>query len=391
MRIAYFTDTFAPEINGVTNTLDKLSHYLEQTGIRHAFFAPAYEAGGTADKTHERSDLKTVHRFPGIKVSLSPESALALPRTRRIFDLCDAFAPDLVHVTTEFGIGYKGMKYAVSRGLPLVMSSHTDYCKYLSYFGLDWFEPFAEMYLKYFYGFANRILVPSQYTMEKLNQKGFRNLGIWSRGIDTGKFNAGFRSAQVRRRLGIGDKFAFLYVGRLSPEKGLDKLLHAINKINAEHPGKAVFVLTGDGPYAETIRHAGTDNVIMTGFLRGHALSEVYASCDCFAFPSGTETFGNTCLEAMASGLPIAGVGSGGVTDYLVHEENALLSVEGDEDGFAGHMVRLMENRNLCGALVENGWKTALSRDWNAIFDGLLMEYENAIQENAFAALKRAS
>ncbi|MGI6005391.1 MAG: glycosyltransferase family 4 protein [Christensenellales bacterium] len=391
MKIAYFTDTYAPEVNGVASTLAKLSGYLEQKGIRHAFFAPDYEGSAGTNGICAFPGMKEEHRFSGIKVRISPNSRLAFPRAGLIADLCDKFAPDLVHVITEFGIGYRGMKYAVSRKLPLIMSHHTDYCKYLTYFGLSPFEPFAEMYLKRFYSHSHRTLVPSTHTMQQLLEKEYANLGIWSRGIDTGQFNAGFRSEPVRSRLGISDKFAFLFVGRLSPEKGLHMLLHAAGEIGRLFPGKAAFVITGDGPYAETIRQAGIDNVIMTSFKRGRALSEIYASCDCFAFPSGTETFGNTCLEAMASGLPIAGVNGGGVTDYLIHGENALLCADTDQNGFAENMMKLMNNRQLRQRLAENGRKAVLSRNWDRVFDGLLEEYKTAIHENAPAALQRVS
>ena len=391
MKIAYFTDTYMPEINGVTNTLAKLSGYLEQKGIRHVFFAPDYNDGDDISDFRVFPWMKKLNRFPGIRVRISPNSRLAFPKSGRIFDLCDKFAPDLVHVTTEFGIGYKGMKYATSRKKPLIMSSHTDYSKYLGYFGLGSIKPFAEMYLKRFYCYSDRTLVPSRHTLELLREKGYENLGIWSRGIDADKFNPKFRSGRIKNSLGIDGKFVFLYVGRLSPEKGLHLLLQSIEIVNRGFPGKAAFVFTGDGPYADNIRQAGLENVVLTGFKRGHELSEIYASCDCFAFPSGTETFGNTCLEALASGLPVAGVRSGGVTDYLKHGENALLCADGNVDAFADNLIRIMNDAQLRQMLAENGQKSALSRDWNNIFAGLLDEYAMAISDNASKAWKRAS
>lgn len=389
MKIAYFTDTYTPEINGVTNTLTKLSDYLEKQGIKHVFFAPDYD--GKVINGSEIQAIKSVYRFYGVKVNISPGSCLAFPRTRAIFNLCDRFAPDLVHVTTEFGIGYKGMKYATSHKLPLIMSYHTDYCKYLSYFNLNSLEPVADIYLKWFHSFSQKTLVPSRHTLEQLMKKDYNNLGLWSRGIDTGKFNAGFRSEEIRKKLGINDKFAFLYVGRLSPEKGLHMLLHAIEKVNALFPGRAAFVFTGNGPYAKNIRQLGFDNVIMTGFKTGQELSQIYASCDCFAFPSGTETFGNAPLEAMASGLPVVGVNSGGVTDFLLHGSNSLLCADGDQESFADNLIEVMQNQQLRCLLSESGQKTALSRDWDEIFAGLLEEYQTAIQNHAASAWGRAS
>ncbi len=390
MRIAYFTDTYTPEVNGVANTLAKLSDYLGQNQMEHAIFAPDY---GTKVKAAQEAcgAFRQLYRFPGVRVSLSPNSCLALPTTKAVFDLCDEFAPELVHVTTEFGIGYKGIKYAMARRLPLITSYHTDYCSYLDYFNLQSLLPMVERYLKWFHGFAQKTLVPSNHTLKALKQQNFQNLDIWSRGIDADKFNIAFRSHEVRKALGIGDKFAFLYVGRLSPEKGLHMLLHAIGQINARFPGQAVFVFTGDGPYAETIRRAGFENTVLTGFRSGQELAEIYASCDCFAFPSGSETFGNAPLEAMASGLPVVGVSSGGVTDFLHHGKNALLFADGDEGAFTEHLIRLMQNPALRGALAADALKTALSRDWDEIFEGLLNEYHTAIARHGVGAGRRAS
>ena len=387
MRIAYFTDTYAPEVNGVANTLAKLSAYLGENQIAHVIFAPDYGEKGF----DSYQEFRQIHRFAGVRASLSPNSCLALPGTKTIFDLCDEFAPDLIHVTTEFGIGYKGIKYAAVRKLPLVTSYHTDYCNYLSYFNLQSLMPMAEKYLKWFHSFAQKTLVPSQHTLEALRLKGFQHLGIWSRGIDAGKFNIGFRSQKVRDGLGIGDKFAFLYVGRLSPEKGLHMLLHAIERINISFPEKATFILTGDGPYAENIRQAGFDNVILTGFKTGQALAEIYASCDCFAFPSGSETFGNAPLEAMASGLPVVGINAGGVTDFMRHGDNALLCADGDQEAFARHLIQMMQAPILRGALAENAQIAAQTRNWDDIFSGLLNEYRIAIEKVSVGMRRRVS
>jgi glycosyltransferase involved in cell wall biosynthesis len=386
MKIAYFTDTFTPELNGVTNTLSKLQTWLDKKNIQYAFFAPDYSrkvpAGTPPAKIRAAvSPHEKIHRFRGIKTSLSPESCLAFPRYREVSDVCDDFKPDLVHVVTELGIGYKGMRYARSRNLPLVMSYHTDYGKYLEFFHLDFFRSLLERYLSWFYRSAHRILAPSRHTLEQLSQKQYRNLGLWSRGIDAEKFNPRFRSRKWRRDLGIDDKFVFLYVGRLSPEKGLDMLLHAIEEIESRFPGKAAFVFTGGGPCTDVIRQKNFPHTILTGFKTGQELSGIYASADCFAFPSGTETFGNAPLEAMASGLPVAGLCSGGVTEFLSHGKNALLCAAGDQKGFTENLITLMENKNLRRKLAERGRKLARSRAWDLIFDDLLSVYTGLIAD----------
>jgi glycosyltransferase involved in cell wall biosynthesis len=391
MRIAYFTDTYSPEINGVTNTLSRLGTYLSEKNIRHAIFAPDYEYEDVLfRRENHHSVYRSLYRFKGLKTSLSPKSRLAFPASWEIDEICDDFQPDLVHVTTELGVGFRGMRYALTHNLPLVMSYHTDYGKYLRYFNLEFLRPILEKYLAWFYRFAHRILAPSQHTLEDLFRRQYRNVDLWSRGIDMALFNPRYRNKKLRNRIGKG-KFMFLYAGRLSPEKNLDMLLHAAAGMERRFPRKTIFVFTGDGPYAETIRKQKLPNVILTGFKRDRELSEIYASADCFAFPSGTETFGNAVLEAMASGLPVAGVAGGGVMDFLSHEHNALLCPEGRREAFLENLVTLMKNPKLRLSLAEKARKTALARDWNRVFDGLINTYTAVIEEQRRRYWKQAS
>ena len=385
MRIAYFTDTYAPEINGVTNTLLKLGRYLDSRHISQLVIAPEYDT----DNPEVNSGYRKIRRYKGLVSSLSTESRLAFPAFWEIDAICDNFKPDIIHVTTELGIGFRGMRYALSRNIPLVMSYHTDYCKYLKYHNLEMFAPLLEKYLAWFYSFSARTLAPSRFTMGELFRKGYSNLDIWSRGIDTASFNPEYRNEELRNTLGK-DKFICLYVGRLSREKNLDILLSSANEIERRFPKQTVFVFTGDGPYAEAIQNCGYSNVLCTGFKKGKELSEMYASADCFVFPSGTETFGNVVLEAMASGLPVAGVASGGVLDFLSHNRNSLLC-DVNDTAYTNNIITLMENDALRRSLAQNAYKDTLSKDWNYIFDTLVNTYNDVIEESYEEYFRRSA
>jgi len=374
MRIAYFSDTYMPEVNGVANTLSRLGNYLDERHIQHLVIAPDYD-GNNPDFD---SKYRTVHRFKGVTTSISPKSRLAFPLFWEVDEIMNAFKPDLIHVTTELGLGFRGMRYACTKNIPLVMSCHTDYCGYLKYHNIEFIRPVLENYLSWFYHFGDRILVPSHHTLGKLFHKGYRNLDIWSRGIDACAFNPAYRNRALRKAW--GEKFVFLYAGRLSAEKSLDMLLYAAAEIEERFPGKTSFVFTGEGPYLKTIEKSALPNIVVTGFRRGRELSEIYASADCFAFPSGTETFGNVVLEAMASALPVAAVASGGVTDFLSHNYNSLLCAPGDKHAFTANLVSIMENKFLHRHLAENAYRTALSRKWDTIFDGLMDIYFDSIK-----------
>ena len=374
MKIAYFTDTYAPEVNGVTNTLSKLGKFLDEQQIKQLIIAPDYDE----DSFFCGSVYRKIHRFAGITCSLSPKSRLVFPPFWKVDEICDMYEPDIIHVTTELGIGFRGMRYAMSRNIPLVMSFHTNFGKYLKYHNLEFVQPMLENYLEWFHSFSARTLVPSRHTLAELFQKGYQNLGLWSRGVDTSSFNPGCRNEELRKKLGK-DKFIFHYAGRLSAEKNLDMLLNAADVIERRFPGSTTFIFTGDGPYAEIIQNKNLPNVVLTGFKKGKELSEIYASADCFAFPSATETFGNVVLEALSSGLPVVSVSGGGITDFLIHNYNSLLSDPEDTDLFTENLVSVMQNKKLRSDLAKNALKTAMTRDWDNVFTGLVDVYNETI------------
>ena len=134
-------------------------------------------------------------------------------------------------------------------------------------------------------------------------------------------------------------------------------------------------MFTGGGPCEALIRRENSPHLILTGFKTGGELSQIYASADCFAFPSPAETFGNAPLEAMASGLPVAAVASGGVLEFLSHGHNALLSAPGDREAFTANLLAVMFKAGLRRRLAENGRALARVRTWDGVFEDLLRVY----------------
>ncbi|OGO80582.1 MAG: glycosyl transferase family 1, partial [Clostridiales bacterium GWC2_40_7] len=265
---------------------------------------------------------RCVKRFKSVSFPLYPECRLSLPVYTGLCRYADCFRPDIVHLVTPLGIGLAGLKYARERGIPVVSSFHTNFDMYLKYYNLEYFHDSLWNYFKWFHRLSAINFCPSVDTLKTLESKGIENLKIWSRGIDTDRFNPICRDEILRQKLGAGERKIFLYVGRLAIEKDLDILMLSIDKINNIYPGKAQFVLTGDGPHAGSLKDAAPENVVFPGYLRGKELAAMYASCDAFVFPSSTETFGNVILEAMASGLPVITVDSGGVKDSMLHNYN---------------------------------------------------------------------
>jgi len=376
MKIAYFTDTFSPEINGVTNTLNNLTAYLRKNSIEYLVFAPDYDNRRGAQE-------ESVLRFKGITPHVNPNSRLALPSYLTVRSAIAEFEPDIIHITIELGIGLIGLFIARELNIPIVMSYHTNFDSYLNLYDYGHLKKGYWAYIKWFHSFAKVNLCPSSDTLKTLEKKGFQNLDLWSRGIDPSLFDPARRSETVRNRLGGEGKTVFLYVGRMAREKGLDTLAEAIALLNFTHKDEAVFVFTGDGPYMKELKDMTIPNAVFTGFLQKKELAEVYASSDAFVFPSGTETFGNVVLEAMSSGLPIVCTDAGGITDFTAHLENAYVCEYMNAESLAQGMTELLNKPELKDRLRKGGLATAAERSWDYIFDGLLSQYERVLEKNA--------
>jgi glycosyltransferase involved in cell wall biosynthesis len=377
MRIAYFTDTYLPQINGVSNTLEKLGDYLSGKDIDHMFFAPDYN-----EKILYPSN-SSIARFKSISLPFYPECRLSLPLYANLCKIADKFKPTIIHLTDPFGIGLAGLRYARDRGIPLVSSFHTNFDVYLKYYSLEYLENLVWGFFKWFHGFSRLNLCPSQDTLEILESKGLESLRIWSRGVDRDKFNPNQRKPDIRYRLKAKDKLIFLYVGRMAAEKDLDILLDSINVVNSNYAEQAQFVFVGDGPYAKSIKERSYANVILTGYLKDRELSAMYASSDVFVFPSSTETFGNVVLEAMASGLPVIAVNSGGVKENVFHDYNGLMCAPRDTEGFAKAIIRLIEDKQLQMTLAANALEHSASKSWSRIFDQLLIDYGEVLEKSS--------
>ncbi len=354
MRIAFFSDAFYPQINGVSNTLMYLSEYLQQQGIEHIFLAPDY-----VGEDQEKGQMPVI-RFKGIRPHLCPECCLAFPSPVKVQQVLSDFRPDVIHIVTELGIGWAGLRAARTMNIPIVMSYHTNFDKYLEFYHLKYLNKALNVYMKWFHNFALVNLCPSAHTMFSLQRQGFKRLDIWSRGIDLERFHPDHFNTEVREQMGGKDKFVFLYVGRIAAEKGLDIYFQSIKEINEQCMERLQFVFTGEGPYLDELMSQQIPNIIFTGPKRGQELAEIYASADAFVFPSGTETFGNVLLEAMASGLPVICANTGGVTDFTENNENAFVFKNGDSADLT-HALRKMLNPQFRDAIRRKAMETARS------------------------------
>ncbi|WP_273484683.1 glycosyltransferase family 4 protein [Desulforamulus ruminis] len=378
MKVAIFTDTFVPHVNGVARTIGRLADHLAARGIPCLVLSP--------DVNLSVPNGYQIYPSPGFEVPFYQECKVALPNFSEISSQLDFFQPTIIHLVTEISMGLCGLKYAAARQIPAVGSYHTNFPQYLSYYKLGLFTNWVWKYLKWFH---NQCLVnycPSRSTLQLLEKKGIRNLQLWGRGIDASLYQPGKADPSFKARIGAQNKTLLLYVGRLAPEKDLDILMETMKVIHPIHPDIHL-VITGDGPLAAKLKEEATPNITFTGYLHGEELATVYASCDIFVFPSTTETYGNVILEAMASGLPVVAPYCGGIKDNLLDRHNGLVCRPRSVRDMMKILVALKENPALRKTLACQARAYSLSKSWDQELNNLLDSYDNVVHRRQGVAL----
>jgi glycosyltransferase involved in cell wall biosynthesis len=377
MRIALFTDTYRPTVNGVARTLGHLVSHADARGIEVALVSPRLSPEPALGTSMH-------HQLPAVPLPMYPEIPLARPLDRKGSRLLDSFCPELVHAATEFTIGWSGREWARRRGIPLVSSFHTDWPAYMAGYGFGGMESVAWRFLQTFHAGARITFCPSSSTLEQLKSWGFsHDLRVWGRGVDTEFFSPRHRLEELRRVLAPEGQKIVLYVGRLAPEKRLHVLLEAFPRIRRAMDSKVVLGLVGDGPWMSRLKARAMEGVHLLGYRTGLPLAQAYASGDLFAFPSDTETFGNVVAEALASGLPVVAPNKGGVVDSVIPGRTGVLVPPRDPVALADAVVSLLSNDALRQRLAEGARSHALSRSWEAILDGLFEDYREVANGNS--------
>ncbi|WP_096152876.1 glycosyltransferase family 4 protein [Bacillus sp. FJAT-45066] len=371
MKIAIFTDTFAPDVNGVARTLKRFTDHLERNNIQYLVFAP--------ESSNESIYNNHVHRFTSLPFFLYPECRLALPNVLHVKEELLTFKPDIIHVATPFNIGLCGLHYAKKLDIPVVGSYHTDFDKYLEYYDLQFLNPLLWKYMRWFHRTLSKIFVPSTVTREHLQKFGFTNLSIWSRGVDCTIFKPSFNKGSFKDKFNIKEKHVLLYVGRLAPEKDIFMLPKMANKLPKNIQENVHWLIVGDGPSKEELQNTAPSNMTFAGFLDGPQLVEAYANSDLLVFPSATETFGNVVLESLACGTPVIGANAGGVKTIIKNKETGILCEEKNIDDFSIAIKTILSDDLWRNEMSVNGRNYALSQSWDTIFHNLLEEYNKVL------------
>ncbi len=372
MRVTLVTETYFPQVNGVSRTLGELARVLTQSGDRVQLIHPDY---GTAV---DRESVETVRSFV---LPFYKELHLPLPPFGSTHRAIDSFRPDIVHIATEATLGLSALRFATRRRLPVVSSFHTNFDQYSSHYGVGWTRGVIWRYLRWFHNRTQETYVPSVATIRELEDLGFERLVLWKRGVDSSLFRPGRAGGhEVRRALGwSADDVVITYVSRIAIEKNVDYLAEALALV-ASRRSDVRILLVGDGPARPALERRIGSFAQFAGYRQGEDLADHYAASDIFAFSSLTETFGNVVLEAMASGLPVVALRAGGVGETVQSGATGSL-VEPSEPPaqFASALLRLVEHPEERRRMAQAARDYALSQSWDAIMDALRCRYQSVI------------
>jgi phosphatidylinositol alpha 1,6-mannosyltransferase len=364
VRVAIVAESFLPNVNGVTNSVLRVIEHLRRTGHEVLVIAPDTPRGQPpADKIH---DGIRIHRVPSRMFPKITSLPLGVPRPRMV-GVLRGFQPDVVHLASPALLGYGGLHAARHLGIPTVAVFQTDVAGFAESYGIAVASRAAWAWTRHLHKRADRTLAPSTSAMENLAAHRIPRVYKWGRGVDITGYAPSARNDALRKRWSPHGKPIVGFVGRLAPEKHVERLQVLAHRDDLQ------LVVVGDGVDAAKLQTA-LPSAVFTGALYGDELATAYASMDVFVHPGEHETFCQAVQEAMASGLPVIAPDAGGPRDLVApYRTGLLLPVDEFEAKLTESVDHLIAERQRYSVAAR---RSVLSRTWPAICDELLGHYD---------------
>lgn len=364
MRVAIVAESFLPNVNGVTNSVLRVLEHLRRTGHEALVIAPDNRRGAAAaDRIH---DGIRVHRVPSRMFPKVTSLPLGVPRPR-IVGVLRGFDPHVVHLASPALLGYGGLHAARRLGVPTVAVFQTDVAGFAASYGMGVASTAAWAWTRHLHSRADRTLAPSTAAIEDLEAHRIPRVHHWARGVDITGFAPSARDNELRRQWSPDGKPIVGFVGRLAPEKHVERLAVLARRDDVQ------VVVVGDGIDRAKLQ-SRLPAAVFTGALYGQALAAAYASMDVFVHPGEHETFCQAVQEAMASGLPVIAPDAGGPRDLVApYRTGLLLPVRDFEARLSQSVDHLLDERPRYALAAR---RSVLGRTWPAICDQLLGHYE---------------
>jgi phosphatidylinositol alpha 1,6-mannosyltransferase len=363
VRVAIVAESFLPNVNGVSNSVLRILEHLDRTGHDAIVIAP--DNPRRQERASRDHDGVPVHRMPSRMFPKITSLPLGVPRPRMVSILRE-FDPDIVHLASPALLGYGGLQSARFLGVPTVAVFQTDVPGFAKSYGMGLTYRAAWAWFRHLHRHADRTLAPSSAAMESLVAQRIPRVHHWSRGVDIAGFAPSARSDALRRSWSPDGKPIVGFVGRLAPEKHVERLA-ALTK------GDVQLVIVGDGVDRAKLE-SRLPTAIFTGALYGSELATAYASLDVFVHPGEHETFCQAVQEALASGVPVVAPDAGGPRDLVTPGRTGLLlPVDEFEAQLSGAVAHLIQARSHYSSAAR---RSVLQRTWPVICDELLSHYE---------------
>lgn len=374
-RIAIVTESFLPQINGVSNSVLRILETLKQREIEAIVIAPT-----RASSHHLGFPIYTV---PSLEVINFP---VGIP-SPSVAKQLDDFQPDLVHIAAPFWLGSHAIEWCRRKSVPSVAVYQTDISGYCSRYGLDFARPLVDRMTAMIHAPATVSLAPTKEAAEKLGGLGVKNVSIWGRGVDTDLFHPDLRltaQAQIlKRKIAPKSEIVVGFVGRLAAEKQVHRLLEI-----AELPNTKLLIV-GDGPERERLQNLfAPHGAYFAGMQTGLSLANHYAAIDIFVHCGTEETFGQTIQEAKAAGAAVVGPDRGGPRHLIEHGTSGLLVNPDKPAGYREAVEALLDSslrqkvsRNARESVISNTWARNNS-DLMEIYDSVLGSTERVRNSN---------
>jgi phosphatidylinositol alpha 1,6-mannosyltransferase len=364
VRVAIVAESFLPNVNGVSNSVLRVIEHLRCTGHEVIVIAPDTPRGeAPAEKVH---DGIRVHRVPSRMFPKITSLPLGVPRPRMV-GVLRGFDPDVVHLASPALLGYGGVHAARYLGIPTVAVFQTDVAGFAESYGIGVLSTAAWAWTRHLHKRADRTLAPSTAAMENLAAHRIPRVYKWGRGVDITGYAPSARDEELRRRWSPEAKPIVGFVGRLAPEKHVERLAVLAQRDDVQ------LVIVGDGVDQDKLKKT-LPTAVFTGAMYGEELAAAYASMDVFVHPGEHETFCQAVQEAMASGLPVIAPDAGGPRDLVApYRTGLLLPVNEFEARLTESVDHLIAERQRYSVAAR---RSVLSRTWPAICDELIGHYE---------------
>lgn len=384
MKIAVFTDTFFPQVNGVVNAVRNFDRMLSGRGHEVMVFTEGRKPGTI------NMDGAEVHRYRAFTFLPYPEFESSVDILGPVRD-ASRFKPEIVHAHTPFVMGYCAWRTARRLKVPLVGTFHTPVDEYVVYlarhftFSRRMLKRIAKTYQNWFYGLCDVIIVPAKSAARYIEVDN-AHIEVVSNGLDLERYGRAGREA-FREKFGLGDSPVILHGGRLSFEKRIDGVIAAMPLVLEAVPD-AKLLIVGRGPARKSldaqVEKLGLQkSVVFTGYVSDEDFPKAFAAADVLALNSPVETQSLIVLEAFATGVPVVGADAGAIPDAVVPGENGFLFNTDDTKAMAGYLARILGDTGLMEKLGQGALKTASEHSLEKSADKILAVYKSVMEKKA--------